>query len=671
MKLLRYLTLLLSLLVFTNQGFGQISNSAFFLGGTYNDYGYSISVDNLGNRIVAGDFTGGADFDPTSSIKNLTTSIFDSDIFIAKYNSIGEYIWAIQIGGTYYEEIKSVTTDLDGNIYATGYFYQLADFDPSTNIITLASNGIDDIFIAKYSSSGQYKWTINIGGSSGDYGNSIVTDQNGNVYVTGVFQGVVDFDPSFNVANLTTFNGGGNVFVAKYDSSGNYKWALNLSGQCNGEGNSLAIDLNGNIYVTGYFNGTADFDPSSGVMNLSAENLAGDSGDVFVVKYDSNGSFKWAFKIGSSNYEYGYKIKTDDSANVYVIGEFMASIDFNPLPESSFLTSKGNFDIFVSKYDNYGLYQWALNIGGKNSDYGNGIAIDSDENVFVTGFFSGSIDFDQNNTLMSNGLKDIFISKYNSSGKYVWAFNIGSSGNDQGNDISLDNNNYLNAVGNFSGTVDFDPSESALNLFSNSLLNIFVAKYGSSLLPVEMVNFDCSVSGSNILLKWQTQSEQNNAGFEIQKKSKGQPESQWQPIGFIEGKGTTTESQTYSFSSSVPSPLSPTVYRLKQIDLDGTFTYSKTLEFKPEAPLTFSLSQNYPNPFNPSTSISFVLPVTSSIELNVYNVLGEKVSTVINKTLPAGTHQVQFDASGFTSGIYFYQLKAGNYRQTKKMIVMK
>jgi photosystem II stability/assembly factor-like uncharacterized protein len=205
-------------------------------------------------------------------------------------------------------------------------------------------------------------------------------------------------------------------------------------------------------------------------------------------------------------------------------------------------------------------------------------------------------------------------------------------------------------------------------------------------LPVELVSFTAEVKENTVILNWETATELNNNGFEILRRvypsERGEisDDSDWNKIGYVPGHGTTTEPQSYFFTDE---PLSPAnyEYRLKQIDFDGTYEYSEIVMVEVEIPNKFVLQQNYPNPFNPSTNIKFTIPVVEtghapSVQLKVYDVLGNEVVTLINKEMQAGSYEVEFSATGrddhtLPSGIYFYKLKAGSFVETKKMVLMK
>mgnify|MGYP001399001311 CR=1 FL=1 len=222
--------------------------------------------------------------------------------------------------------------------------------------------------------------------------------------------------------------------------------------------------------------------------------------------------------------------------------------------------------------------------------------------------------------------------------------------------------------------IDFSPDGrfAYVGCFGSSDYPI-VQKFEAPILPVELTSFNIIINdNNNIVLNWSTATEVNNLGFEIQRKIKN---TEWIPIAFKPGKGTTTEKQLYSYTDNCNNLNNEKIlYRLKQIDLNGDFVFSETKEIvltNTNVPQEFLVSQNYPNPFNPSTKISWQSPVSGWQTLKVYDVLGKEVATLVNEYKPMGRYEVEFDASHLSSGVYFYQLRAGEYVEIKKMILMK
>lgn len=204
---------------------------------------------------------------------------------------------------------------------------------------------------------------------------------------------------------------------------------------------------------------------------------------------------------------------------------------------------------------------------------------------------------------------------------------------------------------------------------NNSLLRIASTDLNlveNGTIPVEFTSFTSSVNGSTVQLLWTTSTETNNSGFEIQRKES----SDWERIGFVEGHGTTTEEQSYSFDDKNLSA-GKYQYRLKQIDYDGSFEYSDIVEVEITTPSEFTLEQNYPNPFNPTTTIKYSIPESGNVELLIYNALGEQISTLVNELKDAGRYELEFNADDIPSGIYYYQIKTEGFVQTKKMLLIK
>jgi len=185
-------------------------------------------------------------------------------------------------------------------------------------------------------------------------------------------------------------------------------------------------------------------------------------------------------------------------------------------------------------------------------------------------------------------------------------------------------------------------------------------------IPVELVAFNASLVQGNVVLTWKTATEINNRGFEVERGTNGE----FITIGFISGAGTTTQEQTYTFTDKQVA-IGLHNYRLKQIDLDGSYSYSNTIEVDVTTPLTFSLSQNYPNPFNPTTKISYSIPFDSKVTISIYSITGEVVAELVNDFVAAGSYSVDFDGSDLASGMYIYKMTAGNFTQTNKMMLMK
>ena len=197
---------------------------------------------------------------------------------------------------------------------------------------------------------------------------------------------------------------------------------------------------------------------------------------------------------------------------------------------------------------------------------------------------------------------------------------------------------------------------------------IRVSTSWTDVVPVELVSFNASANGTEVNLSWMTATELNNSGFSVERKTGS---SNWQSIGFVKGNGTTTAANNYTFTDRNILSQTAYSYRLKQMDFNGSYSYSKVVQVSTNLISTFELKQNYPNPFNPSTQISFSLAQNGFVRLVVYNLLGQEVETLINRNMEAGSHSISFDASGLQSGVYIYKLTSSGFTLTKKMILLR
>ena len=363
------------------------------MGGTGNEQGTGIAVDFAGNVYTVGRFAGTVDYDPGPGTFNLT-SAGDNDIFISKLDSAGNFVWAKSFGGTYDDEGHDIAVDSVGSVYTTGWFVGTVDFDPGPGTCNLFGDAAE-IFVLKLDSAGNFVWAKSMGGGMADAGNGIAVDSAGNVYTTGFFNDSGDFDPGPGTFTLTAIPGFEfTTFISKLDRVGNFVWAKALGGATlyTEGGKDIAVDSAGNVYTTGWFFDTVDFDPGPGIFNLTASPV--DVTDVFVLKLDSAGNFVWARSMGGVGHEYAYGIALDNAGNVYTTGCYWDTADFDPGPGVFNLPFMGTCDIFVSKLDNSGNFVWAKAMGGSSYDYGKGIAVDRAGNVYTTGYFGGTVDFD-------------------------------------------------------------------------------------------------------------------------------------------------------------------------------------------------------------------------------------------------------------------------------------
>lgn len=393
-------------------GFGQLV-WAVRVGGTGIDMGNEIAVDAYGYIYVAGSFEGTVDFDPGSGTANLTSQTAASS-FILKLSPTGGYVWAKTIGSNLGTSAEGLSVSASGVVHLGGNFSGTADLNPGAGTQTAITVGNVDLYLVELDSSGSFNWGIAFGSTGLDGVAAVAEDVNGDIAMTGYFAGTCDFDPSGSTANLTST--GMDCYVAKYSSSGSYIWAKKLGGGGTDGGADIIMDFSGNVYTTGYFDGTADFDPGAGTVTFTAG--TGIS-DAFVSCLTSAGNYSWAAQLGGASVDVGQSIALDVSGNVYTVGRFSSTADFDPGNGTASLTSAGVEDVFISKLSSSGTFVSAHKFGASGNDNGLCIALDPSNNVFVGGYFSGTTDVDPQASiwnLISNGQDDGYIVKLSQSG---------------------------------------------------------------------------------------------------------------------------------------------------------------------------------------------------------------------------------------------------------------
>jgi hypothetical protein len=348
------------------------------IGGLYTDIGNSIATDDVGNIYITGSFQSLVDFDPSSSYFYLT-STGGSDIFLAKYDPNCDLQWAKKWGSTEHDIGYDVGTYGSGSnkvVYVTGYYGGTTDFDPGLSTDSKATQGRLDAFLSKFECDGDYIWSRTWGGSFDDSGYGLVTDSSGNVYVTGYFNDEVDFDPDANDTALGTSSGGKDIFVTKFDSSGDYQGPSNpciWGGEYDDEGHEVTFwdDTTSYIYVSGFFmDEEVDFDTDPGSRDPFDSN---GNEDAFLSKFDTSldyvNSDSWPIIIGTSGTDIGWGTTTDSESGIYITGDYNGSGFINKYePDSDLLwnksineTSAHSYDIDVS--DSSMDYQSVVSVG--------------------------------------------------------------------------------------------------------------------------------------------------------------------------------------------------------------------------------------------------------------------------------------------------------------------
>ncbi|MBL7897168.1 MAG: hypothetical protein JNJ99_01450, partial [Crocinitomicaceae bacterium] len=351
----------------------------------------------------------------------------------------------------------SICVDSDENVFVTGTFSGTVDFDPGSGTANLLSSGSEDIFILKLDSSGNFIWAKKIGGTASDIGNSIMCDSSDNVILGGAFRNSVDFDPGAGNYVISS-NGMRDAFMLRLSTSGTFLSAHTFGSTDDDICNSIKISDNA-IYFCGQFSGTVDFDSGLGIYNLTSNGTY----DIFVAKCDLNGSFLWGRNYNA--FQYG-QIAIDNSENVYVTGDFIGTVDFDPGLGVHFITYVNGWNGYVLKLDSSGIFVWAKAFLGGDNHVAREISIDeSTSDVLTWGLFFGTVDFDPNlgSYIFTAPGGDNYLSRLDSSGNFIWVKKVGDSAVDL-KGLSTASAGEIYCTGSFVSTTDFDETVEVFNL---------------------------------------------------------------------------------------------------------------------------------------------------------------------------------------------------------------
>lgn len=452
--------------------------------------GNAIAVDKKGNVISAGRFKGFVDFDPGPG--TVLMSANGTGTYISKLDSNGNFVWVRQFSGPNVC-INALAVDTAGNVYTTGLFQGITDFDPGPGAYNFSTVLGSNVFVSKLDKDGNFVWAKQFSGpaSLNSIGFGIGVDEAGNVYTTGQFDANVDFDPGPSTHILVS-GGFEDMFICKLDINGNYVWAKQFGSVFNETAYALALDQSDNILITGYYQGDIDFPTSTGPITIQS---AG-SIDAFVAKFTPDGICIWAKDIGGTDNDSGSGIAADAAGNVFCTGYFSGTCDFNSVGGGYLLNSAGIGDIYIAKYLSNGSFAWADRMGGPEDDHGFGISVDETGSVYTIGYFKGTADFDPGigtYSFTSRGGYDIFMSKLDNSGSFLWAKHIGGIMEDIGYAITTNEAGNIYSTGYFANVVDMDPGLPVFNLTALSVNDIYVHKMRkcTNSVPVDVTAAAC------------------------------------------------------------------------------------------------------------------------------------------------------------------------------------
>lgn len=557
-------------------------------------------------------------------------------------------VWAKDLGGGSPEEGWDIAADAAGNVYTIGMFEGTIDLDPGSGTALFTSTapmGNRDIYISKLDAGGNFVWGKQIEARSGNtymHQPSVALNANGDVVISGVFRGIVDFDPGPGTSNL---NGDQyfNIFICKLTAAGNFSWAKMIAGYSSEIVCGLTTDASGNIYTAGYFSDSTDFDPGPGVYKLASANMYNVA--AFVSKLDANGNFVWAKKLGGAVQsvmgDHACALAVDATGNVYITGEFDGTEDFDPGAGTASLTATGNFDSFVVKLDANGNYAWAVSTGGTTSNEfmrGHAVAIGNNgSTVYYTGEFAGGFDFDPGagTTVLGSGTdSQIFVSALDAaSGSFQWAKAFTGTGQTNlASDIAIDTYGQLYISGQFSNTMDFDPGAGTFSLSASFLIHTYFVMLTSQGNFVWANEFTDGNTTCNALYVDAAGSLYLTGGL-----------NDFYTVDFDPGPGTYTLPPATGYSDTYVVRFSPT-----DLGIANTAGASSVSVF--------------PNPA--AGSVNIQLANASSGTARLYNTAGGLVyAAAFNGS------SVQLDVSTLPGGLYMLETESGGVVTRTKVVV--
>jgi len=437
----------------------------------FGDIVNDVETDLNGNVYQSGAFRFTVDFDSSDKI-NAKASGYYNDAYVTKTNADGSFAWVWRTEGYFGAYATSVTTDEQGNVYATGYYNGKTDFDSDRYASEYKYTRYSwDAFYVKLDKDGNLIWVKTLNGNRDEYAQDIVVDKNGNIYVTGYYNAsILDFDPGFYTVDWQGILGYTTLFVSKINSDGTYGWT-HRSGHVTGDIQGLKIEVGTQaeessdlIYVTGHFSGTVDFDANDQNSDANLNTIISNgSSDGFIFQLNDQGEFNWLRTIGGISSDFIRDLHTTETG-VYVVGTAIDEISFGDGLTEERLGTPGGRNVYYSQFNADGSYVKTKILPSTSASFNLHLAIDDNENVYVSGVFAESTDFYSGaDPLLSDvreidGYSNVYISKYLPSGDSVWTKTLAINGNESLRGMSLAANGNLYLTGKFSNSVDFDPS---------------------------------------------------------------------------------------------------------------------------------------------------------------------------------------------------------------------
>ena len=528
--------------------------------------------------------------------------------------------WFMQAGGRSNEIARDVCVDNFGSIYFVSEVTDTTNFPDTTFVANFS-----DVCLIKLNPAGEIVWIRLMGGTGLDRGLDIKPDNNGDIIVTGFFSGSALFGDTTLISSGFT-----DVFVAKYNPNGVLQWVVHGSGAYHDEGLCVAIDDQNDIYIGGFF----ESDLQIGTYTLLS---TGSYETLFYAKISSAGTVEWAKQATNLDYSESFvESICFDGFDIVLTGSFDDTMIFDG---DTLYSYDGSIDVIIAKIDITGNKVWIKQAGGNYDDGGSAIICDDYGKIFLAGYFAHTANFGTFQFTSTDNNSDVFISGLDGNGNFIWAEHGSGTGYDYPTSISYNLINGISVCGITTENFNIEGS----TFIGNATDDIFIANY-SSTGTLKNVLYTGDLGEERI---YDVYLDDNNSGFIV---------------------------GSFSGSMSIDGTVIPAQNILADLFIAKLYFDNLTsiIEDTKHSSLNkFVLLQNYPNPFNPSTKIQYSVTQSSDVLIKVYDVLGNEVATLVNKVTPPGAYEVEFDSDGLTSGVYFYQLKAESFIETKKMILLK
>ncbi len=458
-----------------------------------------IQRDGQGGLYLMGEFDDSLDIDPSAGGTAFLDHFGNSDVFLAKFDTAGTYQWSVGLGGAQDEEVGNIDLDGNGNIYLTGGFEDSAFVSTPNNIsdTIVASSSDRSIFLAKFDTSGGTHWVRSMEGSWGrEWGSDVAAKANGDVFLTGVFEVETDFDPGAGT-DILNAKGQSDSYLAKYDSSGSYYWAKGIGGPYDDMVEALAIAPNGEPILTGAFESdTLQFYPPSGGTTL----IKDDAMDIFMARYNTSGSFLWGKALGGLGDDRAKEVEVGNSGDVFLTGNFSEDLDLDPSGSTNTVNTNNQTDAFIARYNGSCDHQWGKHVGNSYDLGWADLILDGNGSFYVARTAHGGGDFDPSSDSSILADEGLIVSKYAKSSDHRWTFGLGKrTGSPGASGIALDPEGHLHLIGNFSDTMDADPSTNEERFVSKGYNDFFLAEYDTVCVTPTPV-FELSSNGTMLEL---------------------------------------------------------------------------------------------------------------------------------------------------------------------------